>query len=240
MESYQAELEKLVRGAVTPGARIDVLRLPEAIVAGKGYASAQALEVPMILRSIHRASRAGYDALAIGNGFDPGLWEARELFEVPIVGLFESAALHALRTGWRFGVLCSGNSGPSRIEEMAARYGIKDRMVRPLAIGLSVPQVVSAFDDAEAAEQLMAAARDRAEELANRGADVVVVASGALDVILTTRRLVQFPLPILPSVKILVRDLEAAVRSARLEIPFISRTGRFARPPDEVLQLLDG
>lgn len=238
MEPYQDALAGLVRSAST-GSDIQLLRLPSAIVEGKGFASAQALEVPAILRSIAGAVSRGCEALAIGNGFDPGLWEARELFNVPILGLFETAALYALRVGWRVGVLCSGRSGVSRIEEIVTRYGIEARFVRPVAAGISVPQIVAAFSDSDLASEVVAAAKRSIAELAIRGAEVVIVASGALDVFLHTRPTeLAAELPVVPSVMVLIRELETAAGIARLGIPATSRAGRFAQPPRSVLEAI--
>ncbi len=238
MELYQAKLTETVRSAASEGTEIDVLRLPEAIVAGKGFASAQALELRAMLRAIAAAVESGYEAVGIGNGFDPGLWEARELFEIPVLGLFETVSMFALRVGWRFGVICSGNSGVSRVEEMAARYGIAGRMVRPVAVGISVPQVVGSFGDPKAAAEIHDSVTSLAGELAARGAEVGVVASGALDVFLSTQPAISTPIPVLPSVKILVKELEAAAHMARLWIPSVSRAGRFAKPPASILEYL--
>ena len=185
------------------------------------------------------AVRDGYDALAIGNGFDPGLWEARELFDLPILGLFETVAFYGLRTAWRLGVLCSGNSGVTRVEELAARYGIGSRFTRPFAVGVPVPQVVSAFSDPAVAKTVLDGANQALRELQRRGAEAVVVASGALDVFLETHRSELAPvLPVLPSVQILVRELESAAGLAKLGVPYVSRVGRFAKPPSAVEELL--
>ena len=110
MERYQNRLEDVVR-SVPIDADVQVLRLPDTEITGKGFASAQALDLPVILRSMAAARASGASAIAVGNGFDPGLWEARELLDVPVVGLFEAVAFYALRVGWRLGVVTSGASG---------------------------------------------------------------------------------------------------------------------------------
>ena len=239
METYQSKLDDLVQSAASPGTEITVLRLESALVEGKGFASAQAIEVPALLRSVARAIHQGYDAVAIGNGFDPGLWEARELFDVPVLGLFETVAFYGLRTAWRLGVLCSGTSGIMRVEEMAARYGISSRLTRPVAAAVPVPKVVAAFSDAAVADTVLDATNEGLLELQRRGAEAVLVASGALGVFLEVNRSRLSPaLPVLPSVQILVRELECAAGLAKLGAPYISRVGRFAKPPAAVENML--
>jgi Asp/Glu/hydantoin racemase len=240
MEVYQTHLENMVHSAASTSSKVTVLRLESVLVEGKGFASSQALEVPSLLRSIAGAVENGTEAVAIGNGFDPGLWEARELFDVPILGLFETAIFYAIRVGWRVGVLCSGNSGLARIEELAARYGISSRLVRPEAVGVTVPNIVTGFQDSAVADQLLTATDASIEMLRRRGAELVIIASGALDVFFHAHRdRATSAIPVLPGVQILVRETETAAALARLGVPFISRVGRFAQPPASVMRSLN-
>jgi allantoin racemase len=237
MERYQDRLDQLVR-SVPVDADVRVLRLPDTEISGKGFASAQALDLPAILRSMATAASSGVDAIAVGNGFDPGLWEARELLDVPVVGLFEAVAFYALRVGWRLGVVTSGASGVPRIEQLATQYGIRTRMVRPASASVTVPMVVSAFDQPDAARRVLTATEGAIRTLAERGADVVMVASGALDVLLNEVGRPDLGLPVLPSVTTLVHHLYGAALLARHGVPHVSRAGRFAGPPPEILATL--
>jgi allantoin racemase len=237
MEAYQDRLESLVTASVSPDVEINVRRLDSTVIAGKGFSSAQAIDVPQILRSVAAAVDEGADAVAIGNGFDPGLWEARELLDVPVLGYFETLSAHALRLAWRFGVLCSGRAGPARVEEMAARYGIWPRMVRPSSLDIDVPTVVRAMTDDGLRADIGAAITPAVDELRSRGAEVAIVASGALDVLLSTMSY-DTPIPVIHGVPVLVAELEAAGRMARRGHHRTSRVGRFASPPHEARRSL--
>lgn len=239
MEVYQAFLGERVRAAAGPRVAIELRALERALIPGKGFSSAEALELPGLLRSLAAAVAGGAEALAIGNGFDPGLWPARELFDVPVLGLFETVAFFGLRLGARLGVVCSGASGPARIEELVARYGIGSRVARPRALGIAVPTVVAAFDrDPEWA--LVSERVDSAlAALEADGAEVVMIASGALGALLEFRREDGGTrLPVLPNLPILVRELVAAAELARLGVPAVSRQGRFAPAPEAVRRSL--
>jgi Asp/Glu/hydantoin racemase len=237
MEAYQDRLESLVSAGVSPDVEIDVSRLDSTVIAGKGFSSAQAFDVPHILRSVAAAVEDGADAVAIGNGFDPGLWEARELLDVPILGYFETLSAHALRLAWRFGVLCSGRAGPARVEEMAARYGVWPRMTRPSTLEIDVPTIVRAMTDADLRAGIGARLTPALDELRSRGAEVAIVASGALDVLLSMMSYAA-PIPVIHGVPVLVAELEAAGRMARRGHHRTSRAGRFASPPNEVWRAL--
>jgi Asp/Glu/hydantoin racemase len=239
MEPYQSLLEQSVEQSVRPGVDARVLRLASALVTGKGYSSAQAIDIPALLESISSAIADGATGIAIGNGFDPGLWEARELFDVPVLGLFETTALFALRVGWKVGVICSGRAGPARVEELVARYGIGARMTAPVSLGVSVPEIMEAFRNPELKDRLIASAGDAANELARRGAEVAFVASGALETFLRSADAQpKIGLPLLPGVAILMRELETAVALTELGVPSASRVGRFMHPPSAVRSAL--
>ncbi|HZS93391.1 MAG TPA: aspartate/glutamate racemase family protein [Chloroflexota bacterium] len=235
MGEYQAALQEIVSRAVGPDAQITVASLDSALIEGKGYASAQSLELPALLAAIATSADRGVDAIAIGNGFDPGLWESRELIDIPVLGFFETVAFFGLRVGWKLGVLCSSESGPARIEEVAARYGIAGRVVQPVAINVSVPEVMEAFRSKRSADEIVARCAEHAGHLARAGAEVAMIASGALDVFFTARRAdSQLEIPILPGAMILAHELASAAALHRLGVPAVSRVGRFRTPPQAV------
>lgn len=65
-----------------------------------------------------------------------------------------------------------------------------------------------------------------------------MVASGALDVFLDASGRPDVGPPVLPSVTTLVHHLHAAALLARNGVPHVSRAGRFASPPPEILAAL--
>jgi allantoin racemase len=241
MEQYQAFLRQEAIAAAGPAVEVDLRCLEQAALAGKGYSSAEALELPALLRSIADALAEGSEAVAIANGFDPGLWQARELFDAPVLGLFETVAFHGLRMGARLGVLCSGRSGPMRIQELVSRYGIATRVAPPRAVGINVPTVLSGFADDGAWSRIAQEVDNVIGQLATDGAELVLIASGVLWALIRARELDQAAaLPVLANVPILVQELMAAARLSRLGVRAVSRAGRFAMPPPSVLERLRG
>ena len=57
------------------------------------------------VRNAIRAEREGYDAFVLGHFQDAGLWEARAAVRIPVVGLGESAMLHACTLGRSIGLI---------------------------------------------------------------------------------------------------------------------------------------
>ena len=129
-----------------------------------------ALALEMIAENHHRA-----DAVIIAAFGDPGLFGARELFDLPIVGLAEAAMLTACMLGRRFSIVTFARVLGPWYEECVAMHGLTGRCagIRTLA---SAIQHVSAVQDEK---------EDLLVELANRSvqedeSDVVILAGAPL------------------------------------------------------------
>ena len=132
--------------------------------------------MPAILRSIAVAVDNGVEAVAIGNGSTSAY--GRHENSLTCRSLACSRRSHSMVCASAGVSACStsGRSGASRIEELAARYGIGSRMVRPVAAEVTVPTVVEAFADESVAAHIRRR-RTPPSGLGHRGADVVMVAS---------------------------------------------------------------
>jgi allantoin racemase len=105
---------------------------------------------------------------------EPGLFAARELFPLPVVGMAEAACLTALQLGSRFAILTSGERWPSMLDEVLRLYALGERCaaVRALPRGgleLGAP--------AETLRRLTELARRTVDEAA---ADSIILGGAAL------------------------------------------------------------
>lgn len=73
----------------------------------------------------YQAERAGFDAYVIGTSQDPGLWEARALASIPVLGYGETAFHFAAMTGRRFAVVGFIPELAEPIAENLRRYGLR-------------------------------------------------------------------------------------------------------------------
>ena len=80
-----------------------------------------------------RAEKEGYDAFVLGNIFDPGLHELRELLNIPVLGLCESSVHVACLMGATFSLINVNPKFTHRIVESIKLVGPR------LASGLSRP-----------------------------------------------------------------------------------------------------
>ena len=71
---------------------------------------------------------SGHDAVVLGMSLDTGLWAARELLEVPVVGMTEAALLCACTMAPRFGLVVLGRNNAQPFRELVESYGLVGRL----------------------------------------------------------------------------------------------------------------
>ncbi len=85
-----------------------------------------------LIENVIAAEREGFDAAVIGCWNDP-LWEAREVVDIPVTGIGESALLLATTLGYRFAVVTVAPKVIPAIEMDLRLYGLEDRAIaRPV------------------------------------------------------------------------------------------------------------
>lgn len=112
----------------------------------------------------------GSDAYVIACFGDPGLDAARELVDVPVIGIAEAAMHIASVSGRHFGVVTTLSRTLGRAEDLVARYGMAQACVSMSASGIAV---LDLEDTSSAAVDTIAALA--ADAVADHGADVIVL-----------------------------------------------------------------
>jgi allantoin racemase len=163
---------------------------------------------------------AGCDAVVIAVSYDVALAAAREMLDIPVVGITEAALLTACMLGGRIGVLVWGRRVLPVYQELAATYGLQSRIAGWRAVESNAPY--AAGDQSEADALAIAAARDLVER---DGAEVIVL-TGAVMAGVPQRLQPALPVPVLDGVSCAVRQAELLVRQQ----PLKPRTGSYAAP----------
>jgi Asp/Glu/hydantoin racemase len=162
----------------------------------------------------------GVDAIIIAAFGDPGLIGARELFEVPITGMAESAILTACMLGKRFSILTFSRTLVSWYEDAVALAGLEARCSSIRVPDVSFQSVATVQDELEG-ELVALAERVVAED----GADVIILAGAPLTG-LAERVADRISVPVIDP---LSASVSHAQTLARLKLR-PARAGRFARP----------
>jgi Asp/Glu/hydantoin racemase len=161
-----------------------------------------------------------FDAAIIAAFGDPGLMGARELFDLPVVGMAEAAMLSACMLGRRFAIVTFAQALGPWYEECVDMHGLRSRLA---GIRMLDGSFASVSDVQEEKEAVLV-------ELANRAvvedeADVVILAGAPLAG-LAARVRDRIPVPVVDQMAAAVKQAEALVALQ----PRKATAGTFRRP----------
>jgi allantoin racemase len=95
-----------------------------------------------VVKEIVEAEKRGYDAAVIGCFYDPGLNEARELIEMPVIGACEaSLVLATMVSAGKFSVLVGRRKWIPKMMRTAKGYGLDSRIASWRVLELTVPEM---------------------------------------------------------------------------------------------------
>jgi allantoin racemase len=221
---------------------IDVHGIEQRGGIGDQYHYLEFIETQEVLENVQRASREGYDAVLLGNIGDPGLTAAREIADIPVLGLGETSMHFAAMMGGNFALITGNEKHATRIVENAGRYGLSAKLhgVRSMSFSRLL-DLEDGFNDAVIRESMtnefLAAARAASDD----GAEVVIPAIGVLMTLLGEGEVhtVDGRTPILNGVVALVKAGEAAVRMRKLMGGhWTSKRAKYAAPPASQIEEL--
>lgn len=231
-DSVTARIGAAAREAASPGTDIEAVTAPfglKLIVSRADWLVAG----PATLAAL-AARRGSYDAAVIACFGDPGLDAAKELLDVPVLGISEAAFHAASMLGRRFGVVSFTAALRPMFEDCLAHHGLAARcagfrMGPPFA---GDPGMV-AEDRADLIAELC---RQSVEQ---DGAEAVILAGGPLAG-LAPRLAPLVPVPLVDGTAAAVRLAEAMVGLAPPGAPRTRRTRDLTRFAPELAALYGG
>ncbi|RDE16820.1 MAG: hypothetical protein C4K47_00745 [Candidatus Thorarchaeota archaeon] len=162
--------KSFVRAVTPPGFVIENLHARYGTHSVESH-SDEAYNAPFILEQIVKANKEGMDAIVIDCACDPILEAAREISNIPVVGV-RKAALHlALTLGTKFSVITV--QGQSLVKCM--EWGVRKEGLDGFCVGvrcLKMPVLDIAKKPEEAQRELMEECRQAVKQ---DGADVIVL-----------------------------------------------------------------
>jgi Asp/Glu/hydantoin racemase len=168
----------------------------------------------------------GCDAVVISAFGDPGLYAAKELLDLPVVGVSEAAFLAAYMLGNRYAIVCLTPRLKTWYVETAHAHGLDGKLVAARAVPGAVPDITRAKDvlkEKVLAECLRAIAEDDAE--------VIIIGGGPIAGLAREIRN-EVPVPLIDGISAAVKLAEAIVGLG----PRPARKGSFARPAPKPAQ----
>ena len=204
-----ARREEILRSIALPDTRIDIFGLeedPERSHLGTIQSAYEAaLSTTEDLECAMAAERAGYQAVIIPCGGDPGVAPLREVLSVPVVPPGSTAKHLCSLLGPRFSVLTTGKGSPFRTEAHERDGLLKQISVHP--VGLTVPEV-----RARPAEAFEAMAREGRRAVEEYGACSVTYGCMSMGFLMVDERLTEeIGVPAVNPVKAAVKMAETLI-----------------------------
>lgn len=197
--SVTARIEAVARAAAGPGTEIAALTAPRGVpyIATRGEAVIGAAVALEMLAEHH----AGCDAAVIAAFGDPGLYGARELLPIPVIGMAEAAMLTACMLGRRFALVSFASALEPWFRECVELHGLERRLsgIHMLAGGFR-----KIGDVQEEKEALLIELCHKAIE---SGADTIVLAGAPLAG-LAAKVADRVPVPLVDGVAAAVKQAE--------------------------------
>lgn len=207
------------RKVVAPGTTIIPLTAPRGMPYISSRAEAQiggAIALEMLADHHHQA-----DAAILAAFGDPGLFAARELFDIPVVGLAEAAMLTACMLGRRFAIVTFASALLPWYEECVDMHGLSNRCAGIRALSGRLASVANVGDEKEALLiELVTKTIPEAQ------ADVLILGGAPLAGFADKIRAL-IPVPLVDPVQAATKQAEALVALQ----PRKAELGTFSRPP---------
>jgi allantoin racemase len=206
---------------------------------GDQFRYLEVIETLELLQNVERATREGFDAFLVGNIADPGLREAREITDMPVLGLGETSGQFASLMAGNFALVTGSPKHVPRIVENFRRYGHRDRLhsARHMQM-VRLVDLDDGFSNTGAGRTLVDNFFAQCEAAASEGAEAIIPAVGVLMVLLAKAGIHTTPrgLPVVNGVKALVKMGETAVRlRAAMGGVWTSRACTYMQPPPSQL-----
>lgn len=239
---YPSVLRAILDKVKDAGTEIEVHGITDVGGIGDQYRYLEFLETGEVLVNVAKAMERGFDAFLIGNIADPGIREAREIANIPILGLCESALHVACMMGANFSLVTINEKFTPRIVENVARYGLKDRLAAVSRMKVErLLDLGTAFTDPEAGRRILDQFNKAALANSEAGAEVVIAAGGVAMALLAHYETYAAPdgTPILNGITNLVKMGEMAVKMNRIMGGgFVSKRLQYAPPPaDQIAEM---
>jgi len=233
--AYGRALRAVLDAAKDEGTSIEVHGIEKRGGVGDQYRYLEFIEAQEVLENVERAARAGFDAFLIGNSADPGLREAREATDIPVLGLCETSVHLASMMAGNFSIVTGNAKAAPKIVENIGRYGLSGKLsgVRSMKVE-RLPDLDQAFVDEATGRRMVDEFLAAATANVDEGAEAVVPAVGVVMTLLARHGVheVRPGVPIVNGVTALVKMGEAAVKMRRLSGgSWTSRRAMYAAPP---------
>ena len=235
--AYGQLLTQRIQHAAAAGTIIDIAGLAPHRAVADQYRYLEFLDTAEVIENGLKAQSEGYDAFLIGNFFQPGLHELRELLTIPVLGLAESSVSMACLMGPTFSLIQVNPKFNRRILEGIAVQGLAGRMTSVEMLTVERPGSFDiALQNPDVRDGIVQQFAETARRALDRGAEVLIPAGGSLMAVLLQAGVQDIDgAPVLDGITALVKTGEMAVQMKALTGSFTSKRLTYAPPRGKIL-----
>jgi allantoin racemase len=234
---YGSILSKVIAAAVDRGTTVHVKGVSQSAGIGVHYRFLEYHDMREVIYNAIEAEKQGYDAFLIGNISDAGIREAREMVNIPVLGLSESSMHIACVMGASFGMVTISNKWTPRLLENVRRYGLESRLAGFEEMNTSPLELKKAMVDPELRTAVIEDFKACTERLVARGAEVVIPAGGDIIVFLAEAGTYEMNrVPLVNGIVELIKMGEMAAKLKAITGRFTSKRLGYAAPSGEFLE----
>ncbi len=217
--AYHDVLKNILNSIKDPDTEIEVHGITKIGGVASQYRYLEYLETGEVMENLQTAMKQGFDGFLIGNICDPGLYQCREITNIPVLGLCETSLHLACMMGANYSLVTINEKFTPRILENVARYKMEARLVGVKRMGVDRTQDLdSGFTNEEARKAHIKRFMDAADATIDMGAEVVIPAGGGVMTLLAHSGIYTASrgTPILNAITALVKMGEMAVKMDRI------------------------
>ena len=227
---YETSMNERLKASARPGVTVAIHGIDGTPHGKDRFHAAFHQVTTLMIKSALRAEAEGYDAVAVINTFDHGYYELREVLNLPVAFITESAIHLACQLAPSFGFVAHNQSMLLHLRELAKRYGVSERLAGGAHLEMTYADFPKMYDDpASYLNAFMKAAR----EVIAQGAVTLLVAGNPMNMFLLDQNVGDIDgVPILDCCAAVVKTAEMLVDLDRLGVSR-AQTGLFTAPSPE-------
>mgnify|MGYP001614125905 CR=1 FL=1 len=236
--AYARYLREHLDAAADPGTQIEIRGTTRGGT-GVEFRFAEMLFTRDIVENGFKAEQQGFDAFTIGSTNDAGLFQAREVLGIPVVGITEASLLVACMMGRNFSLVTPSERMIPRFHELVRRYGLEDRLAGIESMDFKIPELGLVFETPELQQKQLREFTEGARKTIAARSEVIVPMGGIASLFLARSGLREIDgVPVLDTISIAVKMTEMMVKLGKITGTFASRRLSFASPPHAILEEL--
>ncbi len=232
---YWDELKQHLDAIVDPGTEVDI----KGITPHDNYAHpiVEFRCAREVICNAVKAERAGYDAFIIGHFQDAGLYEARSVVDIPVLGMGEASMLYACQLGQQIGIVTINRRYIPWFHHQIGKYGLAKRVTGVDAMQFEPGQILAAFGSDARLQDVRRLFDEQAKPLVERGIDVLIPGGGIPMLLFSQLQSHRVQgAPVINGIPIVVKLAEMSVKLSRVNGLGVSRTSDFVKPPPDIIE----